>query len=359
MKETSSALLDATRDWLPTDGVLSARDRCSAPWRTVVVGRRSAGKSTIVNLAAGESGQATGLGGVTQSVAEVAVGEHTFVDTPGIGTQGVYDALLDALDDADAILWVVDGLHPVTLTERRLLREGRLGSTVINVVVTHLDLVDEQDVEGVLERVRSFSEPLGVSTVTRCDLREPQVRIPEPIRQVGATSPARRAILRAAADAVDAALDELPPPGLETLTHAAREIWSAEVGRAMAETGLSINVGRVHKGATIDGLRHVATAARQRAEAAIGALPRPDDLGAPALPLPPRRARTLVGEALGAWGGEEGARRVLRAHAAGWLADGHLALIEWIESSRLLAAGAARRARARAAVAEARAAAAR
>ena len=51
-----------------------ARERCLAPWTVVLVGRRSAGKTTLVNQLA-DTHLPTGLGGVTSEAQEVSVGD--------------------------------------------------------------------------------------------------------------------------------------------------------------------------------------------------------------------------------------------------------------------------------------------
>jgi hypothetical protein len=137
---------------------------------------------------------------------------------------------------------------------------------------------------------------------------------------------------------------------------ASRDAWSAVVSETRVALETAIDAGLVHTGAALDHLHTLATDARISASDAIGVLEHPDDLGPLTLPLPQAPSRTLVGEALGGWGGREGARRVVRAHIARWLADGQLVLEEWLEGSAVFADEVARRARAQAAVAEARAA---
>ncbi len=330
-----------------------ARERCLAPWTVVLVGRRSAGKTTLVNQLA-DTHLPTGLGGVTSEAQEVSVGDVHLLDTPGIGGRGAIDRLMPLVEDADAVLWVVDGLHPLTLSERRVMRECLRPGTPLAVAVTHLDLVDPEDVDDVLARVSTLASPLGADPILRVDARAG--RIPEGLVRPGDTSPARRAKLRRAADAADAALVALGPLALEALRSDARAIWTATVASMRADLEQAIDAGLVHVGATLDRLRGLSVEARSDVSKALVALPSPDDLGPPRIPLPPAPARTLVSEALGSWGGLEGARRVMRAHIAQWLADGHLAIEEWLEGSATLADEVARRARAHAAVAEARSA---
>jgi GTP-binding protein EngB required for normal cell division len=327
--------------------------RCAAPWQVVVVGRRSAGKTSLINRIAGTD-HPVGLGGVTTAAHTTALADAALVDTPGLGGRGAVDRLMPLVDDADAVLWVVDGLHPLTLSERRVLRECLLPGTAIHIVVTHLDLIEPHDVDAVLERVRTLTAPLGVRSVSRIDLRSATLP-PATLVQSEPSSPARRRAVRRAADAVAAELDAAGPPWIERLRADARAAWQEAVAEVRDALERDVALGLVHTGAAAERLHARAPAAVEAASTSLLALHRPDDLDAPRLPMPPARARSLMGDALGGWGGEEEVRRLLRARVAGWLADGELALVEWLEGSAALAGEVGRRAHTRAAVAEARA----
>ena len=106
------AALDALDGLVDTSGLARALAAWSAPWRVAVVGRRSVGKSSLVNAVAGHMACVVGLGGVTREASTVALADGVqLIATPAIASVDAGLTLLaPVLAVADMVLWVVDGL---------------------------------------------------------------------------------------------------------------------------------------------------------------------------------------------------------------------------------------------------------
>ncbi len=117
---TPRALTDAVEAGRGLIDVAVLRDAIAiwdSRWAVAVVGRVSTGKSTLVNLLAGEKRSRVGLGGVTKSVTEFRIGEVAVFDTPGIDDEaGALATLQPLLEAVDVVVWVVDGLQPLAPT---------------------------------------------------------------------------------------------------------------------------------------------------------------------------------------------------------------------------------------------------
>ncbi len=125
------------------------------------------------------------------------------MDTPGIdGRDRAIDRRGSEFDTADAIVWVVDGLQPLTRTERDVVELLRLPETPMVCVVSKADLLGDE-VEAVLSRVRTGAEAQAVAA----DLRTETPILPEfgPI-------PRRRRELAEAVSAVESRFARVARP---------------------------------------------------------------------------------------------------------------------------------------------------
>lgn len=149
-------LLDDLAPWIDTTDA----PRPTLPRRIAVIGRTSAGKTTLVNRLTGRHLR-TGLGGVTRDVVALADDDHVWIDTPGIdGRDRALVTLGPVLDDAHGVLWVVDGLQPLTRTERDVVALLVPPGTPLAIVVSRADVVAD-DLAAVLDRVRGLTRDLA------------------------------------------------------------------------------------------------------------------------------------------------------------------------------------------------------
>lgn len=162
-------LVDLTEDAALARGLAHWRQ---APTRVVLLGLRTVGKSTLVNLLAGERRAETGMGGVTREVTHYQLDGVELIDTPGLDrieeALAVFDPLLA---DVDRLVWVVDGTQPVTRREREVLELCLRPHTEVRVVVSRLDLVDAEEHASVLRRVASLTAPWSPTSLQALDLR--------------------------------------------------------------------------------------------------------------------------------------------------------------------------------------------
>lgn len=277
-----------------------------APWRVVVVGRTSVGKSTLVNRVAGERVRPTGLGGVTREPAEVVVGDGIWVDTPPL------EEASPDLAEADQVVWVVDGLQPVTLSERTTLREALPEGTPLEVRVSRFDLVDPAEHAAILDRVRALAPP--ARSVLGLDLRRDPLALDRPER-----SPRRVRALRAAILELRETLPEVLDP--TRIREEARAAWRALVQEAEAAVERAVREQDVwHRDVALRRLR-------DEARGAVEGFAVPG-VGPVHMPLPDPPAGRPVEALLGGLGGAESALRNVRAQAGRWLMDGELTLAD-------------------------------
>ncbi len=305
-------LADATAQWAVSTRLLGASpdalvEAVETPARTVVGGLVGVGKTTLVNRWLGTA-HPTGLGGVTREVAWFHTEGAEVADTPGLDRpEEALVRMQPLLAEADALVWVVDGLQPLTESERRVIEQASPPELPLTVLVARADLLDDQ-VDDVLERVRAHLGARLATDPVALDLRFD----PVPALPVG---PARRA-RRHARDAVVAVTDALGlgPPTAHHAAERARGRVRHLVERLLAE----LYEGRI--GSKVD----ARLALRGRGLAVLeGLLPGPVDL-----PVPPPVEHGPRARALGSLSGIEGAERLLRADAATWLADVQLAIAD-------------------------------
>ncbi len=144
--------------------------------RTVaIVGRPNVGKSRLFNrLARKRISIVHDQPGVTRDVisAEIAEGDYTLLDTGGLGftgsdtpralTAASEEQVAFAMDTADLILFVIDGLSGITALDEKIAVSLRRGKKTVLLVLNKADFDDEK-VELADAYKLGFGEPLRVS----------------------------------------------------------------------------------------------------------------------------------------------------------------------------------------------------
>lgn len=287
-------------------------------WRVVLAGRVGSGKTSLLNAWIGERRHPVGLGGVTREVQRVLLRpDLEILDTPGIDGAAAAEVLLaDAAEHADAIVWVVDGLQPCTGTERGVIDHILRPGDRLDVVVSHLDLVDEDEVPDVLERVRALVVPRGARSVTRMDLRRVESVDPDALlRRVGSGRRARA--IAAAIDAVCADVVAAAPRAVKAWPWVGlvRFEWQQMVRDALAATLAAVEARDLDRHAA---LHRLAREARGRVEAFETWVARIEALGGARLALP-RLELSATGPSV----------RAVRAVAGRWMGEGDAELSLW------------------------------
>jgi GTP-binding protein EngB required for normal cell division len=305
-----------------------------------VVGRVAAGKSTLVGWLSGAP-RRTGLGGVTQVLERVSSAVGVLLDTPGIDDPDAAMLGLDSvLEDADGAIWVVDGLQPLTASERDVLAATLPPGRPLWIVVSKADLLDPAEVPVVVARVRDLSSAHAPLQIRALDLRTAARAGADPqgLGVLSGIGPRRAGRVRGAIDEVRGALAAVPvPPGPEEL----RASWRSAVRAAVVAVEQELASGAVtDRYAALHVLCERAPEALAAVRRAASPAP-PPPLPLPSTPVADARSMVLAGLT----GGLEGARRALKAEAARWLAEGELALAEPWPGSEVLAIARARRAK--------------
>jgi GTP-binding protein EngB required for normal cell division len=298
--------------------LLEARALLARPWTVAAVGRVGAGKSSLVNALAGRMGQRTGLGGVTTELRRETVGAAVLIDTPGIDEPEAAIRVLEAaLAEADAVVWIVDGLQPLAESERSTVEHVLPAGMPLHVVVSRADLLDPSEVGPVLDRVRDLTRPLRPSSVRVAALRSGDPALLGGILSPALPGPRRGPVVRDAIAKVRAALDALPRPPDEGVRVAAWRTAVQEIVRAVEQD--------IESGGVSDKTEALDALSRRAAAANVG------ELFAPAVPPPLPTAPTAdtpLARIAASFSGMEGARRTLRAAAGRWLMEGEVALRE-------------------------------
>lgn len=132
---------------------------------TLIIGKPNVGKSSLFNALMQENrALVTDIPGTTrdtiEEVLQLSGVALRMVDTAGIReTEDVVESMgveraVQAIDQADLILWVVDSSRPFTEEDERI-REKIAGKTGI-AVLNKLDLASEPDIEAMKARIGSF-----------------------------------------------------------------------------------------------------------------------------------------------------------------------------------------------------------
>lgn len=327
-------VIEAAGDWVDVSALRvawEARDDAPVVW--AVVGRRSVGKSSVVNALV-HAGARTGLGGVTTETTRYEGEGLALLDTAGMEDPlEAADRLETLLSRVDGLIWVVDGLQPLTRIEREALDDAVPPDVAVVVLVTRLDLVDPEERPAILQRVRvgtSRRAPLGVHAV---DGRAEEVRALLP-RPPWWRSPARRQALRAAVEGVERSLAHLPlPPDPAGILERVAKTWHEEVHDAHDLVAAQARDGRhLFRDQALAELHRRVVEAWQGANDTL----RRELGGSPWTPPAPE-GLDLAGQLQDLVSGTAGVLRGLRAGASAWVAEGELAI-------RQLSRGAAARA---------------
>jgi signal recognition particle receptor subunit beta len=303
--QTALATLNTAAEAVDLSGPISAITRpLLAPHRAVLVGRVGVGKTTLANRWCGTT-HPTGLGGVTEAATSCDAGSTLVFDTPGIDRpeQAILD-LGPLVAGADSLVWVLDGLQPLTASERHVVDAIRPATTPVHILLSRADLLDPDDVEQVLHRVHALT---GLSAVA-LDLRHDTL----PVLPTG-PSASRRGAAELALLALTAAL----PPARLTAQQAQRTLRE-RIQALVEQLRTEVHAGSL--GHKVDAL----AALHERGPSAL--------VGLPPLPAPARPDQDRVSRLLGGLSGIEGAERLLKAGAASWLAEAQLALVDSYEA---------------------------
>lgn len=316
--------IDAAEGLVDPAPLVAAAAMLQRPWRVAVVGRVAAGKSTLINWLAGAQILPTGLGGTTRALRSVEAQGSVLVDTPGMDAPA--ESLLTlqpVLESVDAVLWVVDGLQPVTASEREILEGTLIEGTPLTVVVSKIDLLEDSDRIAVLRRAELLASRWSLQQVRGLDLRSAARQHADP-GALGAPTlpgPRRCAAVKQALAQIRASLAQLgTPPSLRELLSA----WTTAIRGAVAEVEAAITAGRIlHKAEALAALAERAP----QVTATIRRLLQPEV--PPRLPSPDAPHTTVMRQVIAGLSGQEGASRALKAGAARWLAEGQLTLQDW------------------------------
>jgi small GTP-binding protein len=319
--------LQAARDaalGVVSDGPLErAQAQLAPPHRVVVVGRTSAGKTTLVNRQLSpDQALAVGLGGVTREVAARPGGELLWLDTPGIDDpDAAVMELGPVLDEADAVVWVVDALQPMTASERAVLSQVLEPGTALWVVVAKLDLVEPEERDSVLERVRLLAMPYGARSVRGGDGRR------EGLLEISGLGPgpSRKERIRAELVAQRQQLRALP--------HVVHPDELSQRFRAGVKAAVDAIDGQIGRG-MVTHETDALLALKQRAEVLLSELHELTRGLGPRMPVPEAPAHTAMRQVVAGLAGGGGARRALKAGAARWLLEGEVALEDWPSRGR-------------------------
>ena len=302
-------------------GALDAALAWNSPWRIVVIGGVSAGKSSLVN-GMGCDRQAVGLGGCTRTIVELIVvagaPSQTFevLDTPGIGGADARWLLGPLLSGADAAIWVIDGLQPITNTERDVLEQVLPDDIVLDVVVSKVDLVPPEDRAEVMERVENVASDWSPRSISWCCLRtatglEALLERGDPRRQ--------RFEIHGALQDLLSRLEQLSPRRSESRL---RGLWRAEVAAARTASESAAAPGAR--------LMREAAAANDRFERMLRTeVPElVSALGLPSLPGPVLPTASPLRVLLG----RSREKKALVSATGRWLMEGEVAISEWMEA---------------------------
>ena len=135
------------------------RPKTTPIFSVAIVGRPNVGKSTLFNRLVGEDRSVVhDMPGTTRdaidTIVETEDGPLRFVDTAGLRRKSRIDEpteyyslvrALEAIDRADAALFLIDGTEGVTHQDQRLAERIDAAGTAIMIVVNKWDLLDAED----------------------------------------------------------------------------------------------------------------------------------------------------------------------------------------------------------------------
>jgi GTP-binding protein len=186
----SGELLDALVEALPepTDEEVPAHDMTERDgiFSVAIVGRPNVGKSTLFNRLVGEERSVVhDLPGTTRDAIDTVVesedGPLRFVDTAGLRRKSQIDEpseyyslvrALEAIDRADAALFVIDAAEGVTNQDQRLAERVDAAGSAVVVVLNKWDQLDAEQRAHVRQQVEqklgflSYAPVLPISALT-------------------------------------------------------------------------------------------------------------------------------------------------------------------------------------------------
>ncbi len=320
----------------PFEVIAAVEPVCPTPeiarWRSerhttiLLVGRTGCGKTTLRNTRLDRE-DPVGLGGVTRQPDTIVDGRHHWVDTPGIdGRDTAIDQLGPLFDQADVVIWVIDGLQPLTRTERDVVDVLLAPNTPLACVVSRLDLLEDDDVQGVLQRVREGTRDHRPFCVTGGDLREGPVDLgsfPRSPRQIDALEDAYLAV-RSRFERLDRPVS----PEILADTIDIRSRVRAWLDRWTARTRNRTTSERIADFTEALSSLRDDLLVQLAADPALSAhLNRLDPL-----PDPPGSTDTLLATLRMNAAGSESTLRELRGYAATWMAETQAVLSDWAET---------------------------
>ncbi|MGZ4796539.1 MAG: ribosome biogenesis GTPase Der [Acidimicrobiia bacterium] len=190
----SGDLLDAVVEQLPPVPEVVERDEAETgerPFSVAIVGRPNVGKSTLFNRLVGDERSVVhDMPGTTRdtidTIVETPDGVLRFVDTAGMRRRSRVDEAteyysvlraLDAVDQADAALLVIDATEGVSHQDQRLAERIDAAGTAIVIVLNKWDLVPTEEREQIRIDVADrlgflgYAPVLQVSALTGRNLR--------------------------------------------------------------------------------------------------------------------------------------------------------------------------------------------
>jgi GTP-binding protein len=176
----SGDLLDALVDALPEDAPVEAADD-DGMFSIAIVGRPNVGKSTLFNRLVGDDRSVVhDLPGTTMdsidTIVETPDGPLRYIDTAGmrrkskVEEQTEYTSTvraLNAVDQADAALLVIDATEGVAHQDQRLGERIDAAGTAVVIVVNKWDLVDAEQRAQIVEDVEDRLSFLGYAPIVK------------------------------------------------------------------------------------------------------------------------------------------------------------------------------------------------
>jgi GTP-binding protein len=177
----SGDLLDALVAVLPEDTPVEAAAEDDGMFSIAIVGRPNVGKSTLFNRLVGDDRSVVhDMPGTTMdsidTVVETPEGPLRFVDTAGMRRQSKVEEqteytstvrALNAVDQADAALLVIDATEGVAHQDQRLGERIDAAGTAVVIVVNKWDLVDAEQRAQVVEDVEDRLAFLGYAPIVK------------------------------------------------------------------------------------------------------------------------------------------------------------------------------------------------
>ena len=177
----SGDLLDAVVDALPPPSPEAPTDEDEGVLSVAVVGRPNVGKSTLFNRLVGDDRAVVhDEPGTTRdsidTVIETDEGPLRFVDTAGMRRRSRVDEpteyysvvrALEAVDRADAALFVIDATEGVTHQDQRLAERVDAAGTAAIIVLNKWDLTDAEQRADVLDQAADRLAFLGYAPVVK------------------------------------------------------------------------------------------------------------------------------------------------------------------------------------------------